>query len=83
MDDFILYQTNLMRKIRLSYESFKTLGEGAPLDIFKSCSAALKKNWEKFEKNDEELQSIKQPDASRREYFISNLFEWQKTLLLM
>ena len=64
-----------MRKIRLSYKSFKTLGEGITLGILESRLAALEKNGEKFEENDREMQSIKEPDDSQREYFTKNLFE--------
>ena len=59
MDDLIIDQTNLMRKIRNSYESFGTLGDGATSGVLESLLDALEKHWEKFEANYIEMLSIK------------------------
>ena len=55
-------QTNLMRKMRLSYESFKSLGEGATLGVLESRLELLERNWNKFEGIHREMLSVKVPD---------------------
>ena len=80
MDDFIIDQTNLMRKIRLSYESFKSLGEGATLGVLESRLELLEKNWNKFEGNHREMLSIKLPEDSLRPYFADNLYDISETI---
>ena len=51
-----------MRKIRNSYESFRSLGERATLGILKSRLSAMESNWQKFEDNGRQMQAIKKPD---------------------
>ena len=64
-----------MRKIRNSYESFRSLGEGTTLGILESRLSAMESNWQKFEDNDKQMQAIKKPDDSLREYYIKNFYD--------
>ena len=62
MDDYIINQTNLMRKIRNSYDSFKSLGDGATLGILESLVSAMESNWQKFKDTVKQMRTIKRPD---------------------
>ena len=75
MDDYIITQTNLMRKIRNSYGSFKSLGDGATLGIWESRLNAMENNWQKFEDNDKQMHTIMQPEDELREYFANNFYD--------
>ena len=75
MNDLIIDQTNLMRKIRNSYESFGTLGDGATSGVLESRLATFENHWEKVEANSTEMLSIKEPIDYAREYFVKNLYD--------
>ena len=75
MDDLILDQTNIARKIKASYNSFKDLGDGATLGILGSRLTVLNDNWQKFENNHKEMLATKTKNDLTREYFANNFFD--------